>query len=240
MTAPLIVFLTDGDPTVGVTSFQKILNNVDSKNKEKIQIFCLAFGKEANFNFLKKISARNNAVARKIYTDSDAALQLTGFYDEISDVLLSKVSFSYLDDTVNLTSVTQTQFPSFFDGSELVVAGKLNELDKDFNTLTLSVVGNGPSGVIELSSSKDMVNHNQLELPDFKTNLNFETITEKMWAYLTVKKLMKEMLKTENYLLKSNIKDEASAIALKVKGDFYKPFTVCFMSNKSLHIFFFI
>lgn len=215
VTAPLIVFLTDGDPTVGVTSFKKILNNVDSKNKQKIQIFCLAFGKEANFNFLKKISARNNAVARTIYADSDAALQLTGFYDEISDVLLSKVSFSYLDNTVNLTSVTQSQFPSFFDGSELVVAGKLNELDKDFNTLTLSVVGSSQHGVIELSDSKDVINMNQLEMPDFKTSLNFETITERMWAYLTVKKLMKELLKTENYLLKNNLREEALAIALK-------------------------
>ena len=216
VTAPLIVFLTDGDPTVGVTSFTKILNNVDHKNKQKIQIFSLAFGKEANFNFLKKISARNNAVARKIYTDADAALQLTGFYDEISDVLLSKVSFSYLDNTVNLTSVTQSQFPSFFDGSELVVAGKLNELDKDFNTLTLSVVGSGQHGVIELSDSKDIIKMNQLELPDFKTSLNFETITERMWAYLTIKKLMKELLKTENYLLKHNLREEALAIALKV------------------------
>lgn len=215
VTAPLIVFLTDGDPTVGVTTFKKILNNVESRNKQKIQIFCLAFGKEANFNFLKKISARNNAVARKIYTDSDAALQLTGFYDEISNVLLSKVSFSYLDNTVNLTSLTQSQFPSFFDGSELIVSGKLNELDNDFNTLTLNVVGSGQNGVIELSSSKDIINQNQLEIPDFKTNLNFETITERMWAYLSVKKLLQELLKTENYLLKSNLREEALALALK-------------------------
>ena len=211
-----MVFLTDGDPTVGTTSFKRILNNIESRNKQKIQIFCIAFGKEANFNFLKKISARNNGLARKIYTDADAALQLTGFYDEISNVLLSKVSFNYLDNTVNLTSVTQSQFPSFFDGSELVVAGRLNELEKDFNTLTLSVVSSGQDGVIELSSSKDIINQNQLEIPNFKTNLNFERITERMWAYLTVKKLLKELLKTENHLLKSDLRQDALNLALKV------------------------
>ena len=213
--APLVVFLTDGDPTTGVTNFKDILNNVEEKNKQKVQIFSLSFGNDANFSFLKKLSARNNALARKIYADSDASLQLTGFYDEISNVLLSKLSFTYLDDKVNLTSVTQTQFSSFFDGSELIVAGKLNELEDDFNTLTLSVVGSGESGILELSSSTNAQSMNSIE-PDFKTKLSFETITEKTWAYLTIKKLMEEMLKTENRMLRNEIKRDAMRLALRV------------------------
>lgn len=136
------------------------MNNVESKNNEKIQIFCLAFGEDANFKFLRKVSARNNAFARKIYADADASLQLTGFYNEISNILLSKVSVTYLDDAVNLTSVTQTQFLSFFDGSELVVSGKLNELDKDFNALTMTVTGSTAQGILELSATTDVIQHN--------------------------------------------------------------------------------
>lgn len=161
VTAPIVVFLTDGDPTVGVTNFGKILNNIQSKNKDKIQIFSLAFGEDTQFSFLKKLSARNNAVARKIYADSDATLQLTGFYNEISNVLLSKVSVTYLDDAVNLTSVTQTQFLSFFDGSELVVSGKLNELAKDYNSLTMTITGSGSQGILELSATTDIIEHNR-------------------------------------------------------------------------------
>lgn len=213
--APIIVFLTDGDPTVGVTNFKKILNAVEARNEDKIQIFSLAFGGDANFDFLKKISARNNAFARKIYTDADAMLQLTGFYQEISDVLLSKVSFSYLDDTVNLTSITQSQYPSFFDGSELVVSGKLNELDPDYNTITLSVVGSGNNGIIELSSTTEIEHPEKNTIPDFKTRLDFSEIVEKTWAYLTIKKLLKEVLITENDHLKEEIKNDALQLALK-------------------------
>lgn len=218
--APIIVFLTDGDPTVGVTDFKTILNTLESKNNDKIQIFSLAFGSDANFDFLKKISARNNAFARKIYAGADAMLQLTGFYKEISDVLLSKVSFTYLDDTVNLTSVTQTQYPSFFDGSELVVSGKLNERDSDYNTLTLSVVGNGNKGVIELSSTSEINGQNENTLPDFKTRLDFSEIVEKTWAYLTIKKILKEVLITENVILQEEIKLIALNLALKVYYSF--------------------
>jgi len=159
--APIVVFLTDGDPTVGVTNMQKILNNVESQNEDKIQIFSLAFGEDTNFKFLRKISARNNGFARKIYTDADAALQLTGFYSEISNVLLSKVSVTYLDDAVNLTSVTQTQFLSFFDGSELVVSGKLNEVADDYNSITMTVTGSGVQGILELSATTEIIKQNQ-------------------------------------------------------------------------------
>lgn len=216
--SPIIVFLTDGDPTVGVTNFKKILNNIEGRNKDKIQIFSLAFGEDANFNFLKKISARNNAFARKIYEDADAPLQLTGFYNEISNVLLSKVSFTYLDDAVNLTSVTQTQYPTFFDGSELVVSGRLNELEPDYNTLTMTVVGSGNDGIIELSSSTEIDDPSKYTPPDFKTRLDFSTITERTWAYLTIKKLLLEVLRTENLLLKEEIKSEAMNLALKVSS----------------------
>lgn len=174
VTAPIIVFLTDGDPTVGVTSFKKILNNVESKNKGNIQIFSLAFGEDTNYKFLRKVSARNNAFARKIYTDADAALQLTGFYNEISNVLLSKVSVTYLDDAVNLTSVTQNQFLSFFDGSELVVSGKLNEQDGDYNSLTMTITGTSVQGILEMSATTEIIEHNR-ELRKF--SLIYNTVT---------------------------------------------------------------
>ena len=160
--APIMVFLTDGEPTIGVTQPLKILNSIDIANREKIQIFSLAFGEDANYNFMKKLSARNNGFARKIYVNADASLQLTGFYREISDVLLSKLSFTYLDDVVNLTSVTQTQFPSFFDGSELVIAGQLNENDADFNTITTRVVGSGNDGILEISATADVIESSKM------------------------------------------------------------------------------
>ena len=215
ISAPIIVFLTDGDPTVGVIKFKSILNNIQEKNKQKIQIFSLAFGGDANFDFLKKISVRNDAFARKIYAAADASLQLTGFYSEISNVLLSKVSFTYLDDTVNLTTVSQTQFPTFFDGSELIVAGQINEMAEDFNTLSLSVVGQSDNGMLELHASESFYARTTI-LPEFKTRLDFERITERIWAYLTVKKLLSDMLKTENKVWKKEIKQDAVNLAIRV------------------------
>lgn len=52
----IIVMLTDGQPTVGVTSENTLLRNVRERNKDKATIFSLGFGSGADMNLLEKIS----------------------------------------------------------------------------------------------------------------------------------------------------------------------------------------
>lgn len=48
----------------------------------KFPLYCLGFGYDVNFDFLTKMSLENNGVARRIYEDSDADLQLQVQYRE--------------------------------------------------------------------------------------------------------------------------------------------------------------
>lgn len=41
-----------------------------------VSVFSLAFGKSADYGFLDVLSKQNNGIARRIYEDSDAPLQL--------------------------------------------------------------------------------------------------------------------------------------------------------------------
>jgi len=52
---------------------------------------------------------------------------------------------------------------------------------------------------------------------EFKTRLNFATITEKTWAYLTINKLLEEELKTENPTVRKEIRRDAVNLAIKVR-----------------------
>jgi len=51
---------------------------------------------------------------------------------------------------------------------------------------------------------------------EFKTRLDFSLIVEKMWAYLTIKKLLHEELKTANVLLREELRHDAVKLAIKV------------------------
>jgi len=60
-----------------------------------VPIFSLAFGDDADLKFLKRLSLRAGAFARKIYEAADAALQLRDFYRQVASPLLKNITFDY-------------------------------------------------------------------------------------------------------------------------------------------------
>merc|ERR1719367_319790 len=121
----MIIFLTDGEATQGVTDNEQIRQNVVEANKNmKIPIYGLAFGTGADFSLIKAIGTESGAFSRKIYEASDAAIQLEDFYAEISSPLLTNVSFDYVGEAFKNKS--NTNLKTFFKGGEYIVAGKLN------------------------------------------------------------------------------------------------------------------
>ena len=45
-------------------------------NTDDVNLFALGFGDDVDFDFLKKLALQNGGIARKIYTNADATLQL--------------------------------------------------------------------------------------------------------------------------------------------------------------------
>ncbi|XP_063902770.1 inter-alpha-trypsin inhibitor heavy chain H3-like isoform X1 [Zophobas morio] len=188
---PIIIFLTDGEPTVGETTPDKITSAISELNTGAIKspIFSLSFGDGADRDFLQKISLKNLGFARHIYEAADASLQLQEFYKEISSPLLNDVSFKYVS---NVTKLTKTRFPIFFYGSELVVAGSFT--DEEFTPPTIH--GNGFRGPIEW-------------IPKVENPVGD---LERLWAYLTIKQILEARDAAEN---KTEYTKKALDIALK-------------------------
>merc|ERR1719346_207683 len=124
---PTIVFLTDGEPTVGVTASSEIKKNVYAKNKELgVPVFGLAFGVDPDFALVKDIAVESGAFARRIYETSDAAIQLEDFHSRISSPLLYDVEFKYVGGSFSdQTSLNVSK--TFYKGGEYVIAGKIKE-----------------------------------------------------------------------------------------------------------------
>merc|ERR1719411_1054223 len=124
---PTIVFLTDGEPTVGVTSSSEIKKNNKTKNKDiSVPIFGLAFGVDPDFALVRDIAVDSGAFARRIYETSDAAIQLEDFHQRISSPLLYDVEFKYVGRSFSeQTSLNVSK--TFYKGGEYVIAGKINE-----------------------------------------------------------------------------------------------------------------
>lgn len=60
----------------GETNPSKIQKNVQEAIDGQHSLFCLGFGFDVSYAFLEKLALDNGGLARRIYEDSDSALQL--------------------------------------------------------------------------------------------------------------------------------------------------------------------
>ncbi|CAL1526289.1 unnamed protein product [Lymnaea stagnalis] len=220
--ASMVFFLTDGEPTEGEINFEKIAINVREANGKEAAIFSLAFGEGANYQSLQTISAQNSGFARKIYEASDAALQVASLYQEISAVVMKDISISFLPSSVDEFTLTDNKFPNIFNGSEVVVCGQVLDKAREFQ---LSIKGVQQSGEVNLILETDDISNLILnpEDPLFSGPRNFAGIVEKMWAYLTIKQLLRE--KDKNLSDKKVMELDKKILDMSLKYQFVTPLT---------------
>uniref|UniRef100_A0A8C6VBV2 Inter-alpha-trypsin inhibitor heavy chain H3 n=1 Tax=Naja naja TaxID=35670 RepID=A0A8C6VBV2_NAJNA len=209
--ASLVIMLTDGDPTSG----KQIQENAKNATKGKYPIYNLGFGYDVDYAFLERISTENNGVARRIFDDSDAALQLQGFYDEVANPLLTEVELDYKEN--GISDLTQNSFKHYYDGSEIVVAGRIT--DNDLNSITAEVKAQGALNEVTYTEQADVEETTKaLEQQQYI----FGEYIEKLWAYLTIQQLL-EARSVAQGDEKENI--TAKALELSLKYKFVTPLT---------------
>uniref|UniRef100_A0A3P8UYV2 Inter-alpha-trypsin inhibitor heavy chain H3-like n=1 Tax=Cynoglossus semilaevis TaxID=244447 RepID=A0A3P8UYV2_CYNSE len=152
----MIVLLTDGMPNSGVSNLGKIQENVRSAVGGNMSLFCLGFGNNVDYSFLDVMSKQNKGLARRIYEASDATLQLQGFYEEVASPLLLDIDLRYPDNAVEFS--TKNSFTHLFNGSEIVVAGRLH--DNSVDNFLVEVSG---EGVRRTNTSVGMLDGTNLE-----------------------------------------------------------------------------
>ncbi|XP_028906764.1 inter-alpha-trypsin inhibitor heavy chain H4 isoform X9 [Ornithorhynchus anatinus] len=211
----MIILLTDGEPTVGETNPENIQQNIQRSLDGKYALFCLGFGFDVSYSFLEKMALDNSGLARRIYEDSDAALQLQDFYQEVATPLLKHVEFKFPENTV--LELSQNNFNLFFKGSELVVAGKLHSKEQE----KFSVQIEGQSNAQNLMFKAE-ANVAEKEKVFQKQKYIFGNFMERLWAYLTIQQLLEKAVSATG---EERTKLEARALALSLNFSFVTPLT---------------
>ncbi|KAL7408321.1 hypothetical protein ABVT39_021607 [Epinephelus coioides] len=213
--ADMIILLTDGMPNSGESNLQKIQMNARSAIGGKMTMFCLGFGNDVDYSFLDVMARQNKGLARRIFEGSDAAVQLQGFYEEVSSPLLLEVDLRYPDNAVVL--LTKNHYSQFFNGSEIVVAGRL--MDNALDNFMVEVFGQGPKEDFQVQGNADAVN---LDVIYPGQEYIFGNFSERLWAYLTIQQLLEN-----SEIGTQQEKDNATAKALEIslRYNFVTPLT---------------
>ncbi|XP_075569713.1 inter-alpha-trypsin inhibitor heavy chain H3 isoform X1 [Pelecanus crispus] len=213
--ASIIIMLTDGQPNVGVSNTQDIQAHVKKAIEGKYPLYNLGFGYGVDYSFLEKMALENKGLARRIYPDSDAALQLQGFYDEVSNPMLTDVELNYPENEIS--DLTKNSFKHFYDGSEIVVAGRF--IDSNQNSLTVDVRGEGANDALSYTTQQDA---EQTAKAFQEQEYIFGDYIERLWAYLTIEQLLEKRIAATGEE-KENLTAEALDLSLKYK--FVTPLT---------------
>ncbi|XP_026512518.1 inter-alpha-trypsin inhibitor heavy chain H4-like isoform X11 [Terrapene carolina triunguis] len=211
----MIILLTDGQPTVGVQDVEIIQQNIQKAIKGKYVLYCLGFGFDVSYKFLEKMALDNGGIARRIYEDSDSDLQLQSFYQEVATPILKDIEIQYPENSI--LELTQNSFKLFFDGSEIVVAGRI---DNELDVLPVEIQAQSHTSNLIF---KEEANVREKEKVFQHQKYIFGNFIERLWAYLTIQQLLEKSISAQEEQQKNM--QVARALELSMKYSFVTPLT---------------
>ncbi|XP_064198678.1 inter-alpha-trypsin inhibitor heavy chain H2 [Anguilla rostrata] len=219
----MILLVSDGDPTVGEIKLSAIQKNIKRNMREEFSLFSLGIGFDVDYDFLERIALENRGIAQRVYANQDAAQQLQNFYSQVSSPLLRKISIQFPEDTV--TDLTQNEFDKFFSGSELVVAGKIQQA----GITTLHSFTTASSSRMDLSLQTEADCFKLDGLLTHQTH-SFAGFARQMWAYITINQLLAERSLAPTAAKKRKITQRI--LGLAVEHQFVTPFTALLVESE--------
>ncbi len=118
-----IVFITDGEPTVGVTQPEEILANIAKANEDRAsRVFVLGVGHQVNTKLLDRMADDNGGARDYVTPSEDLELKLSAFYTKLAHPILADLKLAFRG--VPVHDIYPKNLPDLFKGSQLVVLGR--------------------------------------------------------------------------------------------------------------------
>lgn len=125
-----------------------------------------------------------------------------------------------------MEQATRTLFPNYFNGSEMVIAGKL--VDRDTDRLHVEVTASNRRKFVVLKTDVPLApqtagNDGPAHAGPGGHHAGDPNPLERLWSYLTVKELLSSWLQSDDPQERQQLRQEAQALA--VNSRFLTPFT---------------
>lgn len=118
----IIVFLTDGCPTVGVTRESQILKNVAEANKKQSRIFIFGVGYDLNMRFLDKLAADNEGTRNYVEPHEYIETAVSSLFRKMNVPVLVNVELS--SEQIHTKEFSPSVLPDIFRGEQLTLLGR--------------------------------------------------------------------------------------------------------------------
>lgn len=189
----MIVFLTDGLPSSGVTDEGEIRRAVAQANDAGLRIFSFGVGYDVNTRLLDGLSRESEAFADYISPEENIEERVATFYDKVRYPVMTDVSFQL--DGADAYAFAPATLPDLYRGGQLILTGRYRRPGEARLTLRGQVDGRPETMTYTV------------RLPEAERERDF---VARLWATRRVGQLLDDIrLHGEN----AELKDEVVALA---------------------------
>jgi Ca-activated chloride channel homolog len=176
----ILIFMTDGLPTVGETNAARIVENARSARIQGLRVFTFGVGYDVNTTLLDKLAAENGGVADYVEPKEDLEVKVSNFFAKVNYPVLTDLKLDF--GGVETDLMYPREFPDLFRGSQITLIGRYrNPIELEYVRLQLS----GRSG----GTNRSFMYHN-LRFPLREESNDF---LPRLWATRRVGWLMEQI-----------------------------------------------
>ncbi len=148
----LVMFITDGHPTVGETDEAAIAANAKKLNHGS-RVFTFGVGDDLNARLLDRIADEGQGTSDFVRDGRDFEVKIGGFYDKVANPVLADLALDL--STFGASDVYPRRLGDLFKGSQLVVMGRYRTPKDGAITLTGSFNGRKTAYEYRAEATKD-------------------------------------------------------------------------------------
>lgn len=125
---PLVLFLTDGLPTVGPTSERDLFKLIETGNPHNRRVFCFGVGHDVNVPLLDRIADATRAITTYVLPSEDVEVKVARTFARLDHPVLAAPTLTTIDGSGQPVARTIEVLPrrinDLFHGDQLVVLGQ--------------------------------------------------------------------------------------------------------------------
>ncbi len=134
----MLVFMTDGLPTVGETKADKILANLAAAKDLDVRIFPFGFGYDVNTTLLDRLGSENSGISDYVQPKEDLEIKVSNFFSRVSSPVLSDLDLNFGPVLADFTY--PRKLTDLFRGMQMTVVGRYRNTN-DLKNITLKLTG---------------------------------------------------------------------------------------------------
>ncbi len=118
----VLIFLTDGLPTEGVTEIGTIIAHAQAAAPENVRLFPFGVGDDVNTTLLDTLAQQHAGASSYVRPGEQIGEEVSGFYAKISTPVLANIAFDFGD--VLVEDTYPYPLPDLFAGTQLILVGR--------------------------------------------------------------------------------------------------------------------